>query len=194
LKQYVTRKHKFDAGHRVMHERFKCHNMHGHEYHVEITLSYEQPKSLGYAIDFKEIKRVGCSWIDDFLDHAFICNPQDKIVIDACKAVGSKYYLMNLVDKEGFCNPSAENIAKELFFILGVLLNRGDETALTVSSIKLHETTNCYVECTGLTEAEENQLLLTTLFAQLFIYKMNKGSVEYDQRINQEVPLERIEN
>ena len=56
-KNFVTRKGKFDAGHRVMNERFKCFNLHGHEYHYELTFSYLMSEEIGYAIDFKEIKK-----------------------------------------------------------------------------------------------------------------------------------------
>lgn len=182
IKQFVTRKHKFDAGHRVMHERFKCHNMHGHEYHCELTFSYEHPKSLGYAIDFKEIKRVGCSWIDDILDHGFICNPKDETVIKLCKDLGSKLYVMQLTDADGFCNPSAENIAKELFFAISILLNQSDETKLTLESIKLHETVNCYVECTGIPDEEWQRLIRSDLYKDLIRYRTEKGEMEYDGR------------
>jgi hypothetical protein len=46
-------------------------------------------ESIGYAIDFKEIKRVGLQWIDDYMDHCFIANPHDTVIIDAAKATGN---------------------------------------------------------------------------------------------------------
>lgn len=182
-KQFVTRKHKFDAGHRVMHERFKCHNLHGHEYHVELVFSYEVPKNLGYAIDFKEIKRVGCAWIDEYLDHGMICNPKDEKLIALCSELKSKFYVMRLTDEKGFCNPSAENIAKELFFIISVLLNQTDETKLTLEKIKLHETVNCYVECHGIGEDEWDRLVKSDLWRNLISFKTKVGVVEYDDRL-----------
>lgn len=182
VKQFITRKGKFDAGHRVVYERFKCNNLHGHEYHYELTFSYEVPKGIGYAIDFKEIKRIGCQWIDDVLDHAFICNPKDHDVVGLCKHISSKKYLMKLVDEDGFCNPTAENIAKELFFAVSILLNRTDDTKLTLTNIKLHETVNCFVECQGIEEEEWESLIKSDLYSDLISYKTKMGEVEYDSR------------
>lgn len=183
IKQFVTRKHKFDAGHRVMHERFKCHNLHGHEYHVELTFSYEVPKSLGYAIDFKEIKRIGCTWIDEYLDHGMICNPKDEKLIALCQELGSKFYVMRLTDDKGFCNPSAENIAKELFFIISVLLNQTDETKLTLEKLTLHETVNCYVDCVGIEQEDWDRLVKSDLWRNLISFKTKLGELEYDDRL-----------
>ena len=181
-KQYVTRKGKFDAGHRVMNERMKCFNVHGHEYHYELTFSYEVPANIGYAIDFKEIKRVACQWIDDIFDHGFIANPKDEKIIETCKALGSKLYIMRLTDKEGYCNPTAENIAKEIFFAISILLNRLDESKLTLEEIKLHETVNCYVVCKGVEDEEWDRLVQSDLHRHLISYKSKKGEVEYDDR------------
>ncbi len=175
---FVTRKGKFDAGHRVMHERFKCFNVHGHEYHYELTFSYPATGPLGYAIDFKEIKRVACQWIDDRFDHGFIANPKDLVMVNACRAVSSKLYVMSLVDAEGFCNPSAENIAKEIFFAVGRLMF---PHGIYLKSVKLHETVNCYVECTSLS-AEELKCLDSALGGALKAYAQEKGVVEYDER------------
>jgi len=175
----VTRKGKFDAAHRVLHERFKCFNLHGHEYHYELTFSWSQPKGLGYAIDFKEIKRLVGEWIDERMDHGFIANPVDNRFISACRDMGLKIYLMHARDEQGFCNPSAENIAKELYFAGAVLLNDSD---LKMHSVKLWETTNCYVECHGLSSTELELLYHSSLHTELLEWKKNMGVVEYDDR------------
>jgi hypothetical protein len=57
-KQYITRKGNFDSGHRVMNERMKCFNIHGHTYLYELEFEFNEMEEIGYAIDFKEIKRV----------------------------------------------------------------------------------------------------------------------------------------
>lgn len=179
-KNFITRKFEFDSGHRVMHERVKCYNPHGHRYVVEMKFSYLEAEELGYAIDFKEIKRVGCAWIDDAWDHAFIANPKDHVMIEACEKLKSKLYLMKLVDKNGYCNPSAENMAKELFFAMQVLLNDGDN--LLLESIRMYETPNCWVDCDGLSPVEEGFLLRTKFYDELVHYRNMKGVMEYDER------------
>lgn len=179
IANFITQHGKFDAGHRVMHERFKCFNIHGHEYHYELTFSYRQSYEIGYAIDFKEIKRVACQWLDEAFDHGFIANPKDEVMIAACRQLNSKFYLMHLVDREGFCNPSAENIAREMFFGVSVLL---DDENLKLVRVQLHETINCYVTCEGLSGEEAAALRGSDLYRQLIAYRQNKGLVEYDDR------------
>ena len=89
MKQYISRKGSFDSSHRVMNERMKCFNQHGHGYAYSLTFSFESIESIGYALDFKEIKRIGCQWIDDKLDHGSIYNPLDVDFINPCiKQIG----------------------------------------------------------------------------------------------------------
>ena len=67
--QEIVRMAEFDSMHRVMNEKMKCFNVHGHRYKVEMGFEFDSnqfgDESIGYAIDFKEIKRVGSQWIDD---------------------------------------------------------------------------------------------------------------------------------
>lgn len=135
----ITRIFEFDAAHRVMNERVKCYNLHGHRWKVEVTFSYDHIPLLGYAIDFKEIKRIVGDWIDEHLDHACILNPQDEQLIMLCRNYGWKLYVMGM----GYAddkNPTAENLASELFCIIQMLVNTVD-----LVSIKLYETPNCWV-------------------------------------------------
>ena len=116
--QLITRNGNFDSAHRVMNEKMKCFSLHGHTYLYSLTFSFEKMESIGYALDFKEIKRVYMQWIDDILDHGSILNPKDEIVIKAVNELGNKLWLMSLNGEGEYCNPSVENIAKEIFLSL----------------------------------------------------------------------------
>jgi 6-pyruvoyltetrahydropterin/6-carboxytetrahydropterin synthase len=176
----IVRKGKFDSAHRVMNEHLKCFNVHGHCYKYELEFSYKDEEALGYAIDFKEIKRVACQWLDDTFDHACILNPKDESIIKVCEDLKSRVYLMKLVDSEGYCNPSAENMAKEIFFAISILMN--DEN-LKLEKVTLYETENCYVLCEGLDGKDWDRLLASkNFYAELFNYKQAEGRVEYDDR------------
>ncbi len=178
--QTITRKGSFDSGHRVMNERMKCFNLHGHTYLYELEFAFNQVEDIGYAIDFKEIKRVGCQWIEEFLDHGMILNPKDKDVILACEVTKSKLWLMSLNGEGNYCNPSAENIAKEMFLAVEYLLNN---ECLKLQKARLFETPNCYtdsfVDSVTLTE---RQNFLSVRKAELEEYKQKMGVVEYDDR------------
>ena len=113
--QYISRKGNFDSGHRVMNEHLKCFNIHGHTYLYELTFSFENMEEIGYAIDFKEIKRVGCQWIDDILDHGMILNPQDYQLIDVTKKLGSKLWLMSLNGRNNYCIHQLKTLLRKYF-------------------------------------------------------------------------------
>lgn len=179
--QTITRKGSFDSAHRVMNERLKCYNVHGHTYLYELTFSFDQMEAIGYAIDFKEIKRVACQWIDDVLDHGAILNPKDEAVINSCLATKSKLWLMSLNGKENYCNPSAENISKEIFLAVSYLMNT---SFLKLHHVRLWETPNCYTDCYADSfSLHERNNFLKVRQAELEKYKQDKGVVEYDDRV-----------
>lgn len=179
MKQYISRKGSFDSGHRVMNEKMKCFNLHGHTYLYKLTFSFESIESIGYALDFKEIKRVACQWIDDVLDHGMILNPLDIEVLRAVQATGSKLWTMSLNGKLEYCNPSVENIAKEIFLAMEVLFEQYPQ--LKMHKIRLYETPNCATTCKGVSDYERahwNQVRRE----QVKQYAQEKGIVEYDDR------------
>lgn len=179
---FITRKCTFDSGHRVMNESMKCFNIHGHTYICYLKFKYTEIKEIGYAIDFKEIKRVGCQWIDDKLDHGMILNPQDLSLISTTVDLNSKLWLMGLNGSNAYCNPSAENIAKEIFLAMEILFKTYDPH-LKIFKIKLYETPNCSVECKkdSISE-EERKNWLFIREESLKQYALDKGIIEYDDR------------
>lgn len=183
--QYITRNGSFDSGHRVLNQAFKCHNLHGHTYLYKLKFEFTECEEIGYAIDFQEIKRIGCQWIDDILDHGMILNPQDYQVIDTVKKIGSKIWLMSLNGYGQYCNPSVENIAKEIFLAMEILFPAGDtsSTGLKIHEIEIYETPNCSttVRQSSITEAERVNFRVQR-FDEIYKYSLEKGRVEYDAR------------
>lgn len=139
----ITRVFSFDAAHRVMNEKVKCFNLHGHRFNVEVTFEYNTMGSLGYAVDFKELKRIIGAWIDEKMDHSCILNPCDTELIDMCKKNGWRLYVMGMGHSEDI-NPSAENLASELFYIIRLLFN--GMSAVALANVRLYETPNCWVD------------------------------------------------
>lgn len=171
----VTRIFEFDAAHRVMNEKVKCFNLHGHRFKVEATFEYRSKGSLGYAIDFKEIKRVAGDWIDEKLDHACILNPEDTDLIDFCNSHYWKLYVMGMGNR-GDINPSAENLASELFYTIKQLFIN-DNSGVRLVKIRLYETPNCWVETEGFDYVGSN-----TYLESLSNWRKQKGSFNYDIR------------
>lgn len=133
----ITRRIEFDAAHRVMEHESKCRNLHGHRYAVEITCTGELDK-LGRIVDFSAIKeRVG-GWIDRELDHGTLLNLRDCDLIELCVANEWKHYVFAE-------NPTAENIAEQLFHIATQLL---EPLAIKVTRVRVYETPNCWADHT----------------------------------------------
>lgn len=189
MRQTITRVGEFDAAHRVMNERIKCYNLHGHRFKYELTFSFQEENGLGYAIDFKEIKRVACAFIDDYLDHGMIANPKDEVCIKACKDLGTKLWLMTLNGTE-YCNPSAEHISKEMFMALNALMS---DDNLRLENIRLYETPNCWVDCDCKCISSHDEFMFfetkqefksgaTCWKDEINNYKKEKGVMDYDDR------------
>lgn len=177
--QKLTRCGSFDAAHRIMNERVKCSNIHGHTFNYELTFSFKEAEDIGYALDFKEIKRVACSFIDTFMDHAAILNPSDTEFIAFSKKIGSRLWVMSLKGSE-YCNPSAEHISKEIFMSIAALMNSDN---LQLCEVRLWETAKCSVTTAeeDITEAEKANFMAAHS-AQLQAWKDEVGSFEYDDR------------
>jgi 6-pyruvoyltetrahydropterin/6-carboxytetrahydropterin synthase len=138
--------------------------------------------NIGYAIDFKEIKRVGCQWIDDMLDHGFIANPKDTVYLSAAQVEGSKIWEMSLSGKGKYCNPSVENIAREIVLAMEILFSQ--YKALDIAHIILHETPNCSTKCyKGSVPPEEKENFCKAREKEIRAYAKEKGIVEYDDRL-----------
>ena len=146
----ILRKGSFDAGHRVMFQKFK------------------------------ELKRIGCSWIDLNLDHTFIVNPLDHEIIKTCQVLKSNYFEMHLLDSKGSCNPTVENICKKIYFAITRLLETKN---LKLLQIKVYETANCVGTCLGLSTEEILEFERHTDYVKsIAAYKEKLGQLEYDSR------------
>ncbi len=184
--QYITRKTNLDCGHRVMNEKMKCFNIHGHTYLTELTFSFENMEEIGYAIDFKEIKRVFVEFLQDYLDHGMILNPKDEKLIEITKDYGSKLWLMSLNGDGEYCNPSVENIAKEVFLsmaVIGSTLYGNSNTGLKIHNVKIFETPNCWTDCQydSITDSEAANFMKSR-YEEIRAYAEEKGVLEYDDR------------
>ena len=180
-KQIISRKFSFDAAHRIVNHKAACGNVHGHLYFGDLIFSFnsstmEDPE-LGYAMDFSEIKRIGIQFINDYFDHAYIANPLDYMV-PVLKENNSKLWTMSLNGTD-FCNPSVENMAKELFLCIDELFeNRG----VKLEKIIMYETPNSYTECTPDSITPDESLHFFRLRHNFLTqYAAEKGIITYNK-------------
>lgn len=139
----VTKEFKFEAAHRLLYHLFKCRNVHGHSYRVQVTLSSERTRSeSGMVVDFGLIKEKLQPLIDDNFDHMILLNRNDPLAA-ILKEHGQK---VTAFDGE----PTAENMAKFILDHAVDILEEGPGYARTcaVDSVVVYETETCCAEVT----------------------------------------------
>ena len=168
-------------GHRIMHEHVMCHSVHGHRVKIEMTFRFKQTQEIGYCIDFKEIRRIGGQWLEDTMDHGFVANPHDEVMINTCQQLESKLYLMSLNGEKEYCNPTAENIAKEIFMAMEILF--ASFSGLEIYHVRYTETPNCWVDTyKGSVHKTERENFYLLREQDIAAYAKDKGVIEYDSR------------
>jgi len=135
----VTKTLEWDMGHRIPNHDSKCRNLHGHRYHMEISLEGNLIKSKGNSsesmvIDFTLIKSIAESEIIVLCDHAFMFYKQDKVI--------AQFFSQNpdLKAIEVPFIPTAEEISKWIFEKLYAKYTDTFKTGLLLKEIRVWET------------------------------------------------------
>lgn len=68
---HLTIKTHFAAAHRLVNYQGDCENLHGHNWHVEVTVTTRELDAAGLGIDFKILKRRTNAVLDG-LDHKYL--------------------------------------------------------------------------------------------------------------------------
>ncbi|HLG20565.1 MAG TPA: 6-carboxytetrahydropterin synthase [Bdellovibrionota bacterium] len=121
----VTQQIHFCYGHRLLDYEGKCAHPHGHNGLAEVSFESDKLDRRGMVLDFTDIKRLLKSWIDDTMDHRMLLRKDDPL-IPLLEKLGEPVYKIDV-------NPTAENIAREIFV-------HARERGLPVVEVKLWET------------------------------------------------------
>ncbi len=137
----LTSEIKFDAAHRLSNYKGKCSRLHGHTYRVVVTISSKKLNNWGAVIDFGDLKQIFKLYIDEKYDHKTILWSKD----DKNQAISK------VVDKDWICwmdsNPTAENMAKDIYKELATLLKTQFKN-VSLESVTVYETpTNAATYC-----------------------------------------------
>jgi 6-pyruvoyltetrahydropterin/6-carboxytetrahydropterin synthase len=144
----ANRYHDISCGHRVVGHEGKCRHLHGHNYRIHFTceaaLNVMSLDSIGRVIDFSEIKRRLCMWLEENWDHKFLVwdlDPMFKQISTTAKLEPelAHMYLESIV-RVPF-NPTAENIAQHLVEVIGPRMLKG--TGILLTQCVVEETRKC---------------------------------------------------
>jgi len=101
---------KLPSGHRLSKHKGACHNMHGHNYVIEVQLSTEKLDKNDMVIDFHDLKVLTNAFLDRF-DHATVLNPTDRANIDHIIKQDYKLEFISLANED----PTAEVFSKYIY-------------------------------------------------------------------------------
>jgi 6-pyruvoyltetrahydropterin/6-carboxytetrahydropterin synthase len=120
----------FDAAHRLLQYQGKCANLHGHTWVVEVGIDIDirQITSVGFAIDFGDLKLIVKSVLEEY-DHAFLVNRSDPI--------SANMGFTRLIQFDG--NPTAEMLAIQILKDLRQELRERELTGITVAEVTVWE-------------------------------------------------------
>ena len=125
MQTFITKRFTFEAAHCLPGHEGLCQKVHGHSYHLEVTVqrlgdfrTVAQGSERGMVIDFSRLKSLVTELVISKLDHCY------------------------LNDVYSF-RPTAENMAEDIFVKLGSVLA---SLNLSLYSIRLWETEGAYAE------------------------------------------------
>lgn len=137
----VTKKFTIDMAHALYGYDGPCKNIHGHTYHLSVTVigkvdqSNESPKQ-GMVVDFTDLKRIVNERVVDVFDHALVLNEHAPYTKN--DLIRNEFEKVILTDYQ----PSCENLLLEFKNrIQGVL-----PANIALFCIRLDETPSSYAE------------------------------------------------
>lgn len=130
----IAKEFRWEMGHRLPEHFGQCKNIHGHSYKMLVEFEGELDKN-GMIIDYYDVEKF-INPIIEKLDHAFMVNKDDKVVLEFLEKMNSKKVVVVF-------QSTAENICT-------YILNEVKRTNLpqNVNSIKVrvYETSHDYAE------------------------------------------------
>lgn len=133
MKLLLTKKFTFEMAHALDGYEGKCANLHGHSYHLEVTVEGSELNPDGMAIDFGSIKQTVQQAIISRFDHALVLKKGS-----AFDSLGLPF--QNLIEVP--FNPTTENLLIHFASLLEPLLPNG----VRLHSLRLAETDTSVAE------------------------------------------------
>ena len=72
MKMLLTKKFCFEMAHALPGYNGKCANLHGHSYHLEVTVESHELNADGMGVDFHTLKQIVQTTVVDRFDHALV--------------------------------------------------------------------------------------------------------------------------
>lgn len=132
----IAKEFRWEMGHRLPEHFGLCKNIHGHSYKMIVEFEGELNKDQ-MVIDYYDVEKI-INPIINQLDHAFMVNTNDKIVLDFLEKMNSKKVVVDF-------DATAENICK---FLLSEISKSILPENINSVKVRVYETQFDYAEDT----------------------------------------------
>lgn len=137
----VTKRFSFDMAHALYGYDGPCKNIHGHTYHLSVTLMGAPMEDvnnvkLGMVVDFGDLKKIVHDEILSEYDHALVLN--EEAPYSKSEVISNEFEKVILVPYQ----PTCENLLLDFVNKLKPLFS----TDMALVSIRLEETPTSYAE------------------------------------------------
>ena len=138
----ITKQFSFEAGHALYGYDGKCRNLHGHSYHLSVTvigspITDSDHVKHGMVIDFGDLKKIVNEEVVDVFDHSMVFNKNTPHKELAQELVDREHYIL-LVDYQ----PTTEMMIIDFAEKIKKRLPEG----VKLYALKLQETATSYAE------------------------------------------------
>lgn len=146
----ATKYKDISVAHRIVDHHGKCKFIHGHNYRIHFTCTKPQLDEIGMILDFEEIQKKLCDWVEENWDHQFLIwekDPLIKLLSPILKNLASCPELEQIIEGSFMIvpfNTTAENMAHYLLEKTGFFVFQGSNVQLV--SVIVEETRKCSVE------------------------------------------------
>lgn len=131
----ISKTFTFCYGHRLVGDRGRCRNLHGHTAKATFTLDGNELDKNGMILHFDDLKGTIGKWITDNMDHTLLLSKDDPIT-KTLEDAGERIFALPF-------NPTAENLARMLF-------EKAREFGLPVARVEIWESETAHA-CYGIT-------------------------------------------
>ena len=130
----IAKEFRWEMGHRLPEHFGQCKNIHGHSYKMLVEFEGDLDEQ-GMIIDYYDVEKI-IDPIIEHLDHAFMVNKNDKVVIEFLEKMNSKKVVVDF-------QSTAENICT---YLLNEVRQASLPKNVTKIKVRVYETAQDYAE------------------------------------------------
>lgn len=133
----IAKEFRWEMGHRLPEHFGLCKNIHGHSYKMIVEFEGELDKNQ-MVIDYYDVEKI-INPVIEKLDHSFMVNVEDKIVLEFLDKMNSKKVIVDF-------NSTAENICN---YLLSEIKKCSLPSNISSIRVRVYETQFDYAEETA---------------------------------------------